>query len=43
MADSRQNILLRVKHRAIANISRFDVDGVFCDYHKLDNSVDTGE
>jgi hypothetical protein len=43
MADSGQNRLLGAKHRATANIARFDVDGVFCDYHKLDNRVDTGE
>jgi hypothetical protein len=43
MADSRQNILPRVKHRATPNIAKFDADGVFCDYHKRDNCVDTGE
>jgi hypothetical protein len=43
MADSRQNILSRVKHWPTSNIVRFDVDAVSCDYHKLDNRADTDE
>jgi hypothetical protein len=43
MAYSKRDILSRVKHRATSNIASFDVDAVFCDYHKLDNRADTGE
>jgi hypothetical protein len=43
MAHFKQDILSRVKHRTTSNITGFDVDAVFCDYHKLDNRADTDE
>jgi hypothetical protein len=43
MANSKQNILSRVKHRATSNIARFDIDAVFYDCHMLDRRADIGE